>query len=323
MERIKADIKNNRFSRFYLLTGNEEMLKRQYRDRLVKAMFPEDDDMNLHRANEGSIDPAEIVMIAETLPFFAEQRLICLTDSGWFKKPPKEFLDKLPELPETTYFVFCEKEIDKRNKLYNYIKANGYISEINTPSDDALRKMISQTLKSKGFEISGADADYFLGKVGSDMSRIQCELDKLTAYSLGKDRISTEDIDTICIELPEGKIFQMLDSLMAGDKDKALKLYAELLAAQEKPMNILFMLNRSFNQLYQSAVLSDEGMPRQTILNELGLRDFQLDKYLRIARRFQKKKLLDKIKLGTSLETRVKSGDMDEKIAVEIFVVKS
>ena len=49
MKSLNEDLKTGQFKQIYLLYGGENYLKRQYRDRFVKAMIPEGDTMNYTR----------------------------------------------------------------------------------------------------------------------------------------------------------------------------------------------------------------------------------------------------------------------------------
>ncbi|MGN0166134.1 MAG: DNA polymerase III subunit delta [Lachnospiraceae bacterium] len=321
MERIKKDIKERNFSRFYLLYGSEDFLKNLYRDKLIKAMLTEGDDMNLSRFEGKDAAVNEVISTANTLPFFSERRVIIIKDSGWFKSSC-EIADYIQNFPETTCMIFVESDVDKRNKLYKYVSANGYSTKIDSPGIKDILPVVAATLKQKGLQISREDCEYFVTKVGSDMSRIQTELDKLVAYCNEKQVVTAEDIDGICSEVPEGKIFLMIDAIMAGQEDRALQLYYQLLAAHEKAMSVLFMLIRSYNQLYQVLSLSRKGTSKQRIMSISGVRDFMVDKYVRLGQKFETEKIKDIVSFGIELEERVKQGNLDERMAVEIFIVK-
>ena len=43
MKSLNEDLKTGQFKQIYLLYGEESYLKRQYRERLVRAMIPEGD----------------------------------------------------------------------------------------------------------------------------------------------------------------------------------------------------------------------------------------------------------------------------------------
>lgn len=321
MKKIRNDIKENSFSRFYLLYGNEEFLKNLYRDRLQKAMLPEGDDFNFSRFEGKGIAVNEVISIANTLPFFAERRVLVIKDSGWFKTAC-EFADYIQELPESTFIIFTDSEVDKRNKLYKYVSSNGYAAEIKTPDTREMMTTVAAAMKQKGLAISQSDCEYFVAKTGSDMARVQSELDKLTAYCFGNSTVTREDIDSICSEIPEGKIFLMIDAIMGGNEDRALALYYQLLAAHEKAMSVLFMLIRSYNQFYQVLSLSRKGCSKQRIASAVGIRDFMVDKFLRLGQKYDTARIKEIVDFGIELEEKIKQGNMDERIAVEIFIVK-
>ncbi len=60
-------------------------MKRQNRERLVRAMIPEGDTMNYAVYEGKNIDIKEVIDLAETLPFFASRRLIVFEDTGFLK----------------------------------------------------------------------------------------------------------------------------------------------------------------------------------------------------------------------------------------------
>lgn len=122
MKTIDNDIKTGQFKQIYLLYGEEQYLIRQYRDKLKHALAADDDTMNFSAFSGSDINQKEIIDLAETLPFFADRRLILIEDSGLFKKSAEELADYMSSIPETTYFVFAEKEIDKKTKMYKQVK---------------------------------------------------------------------------------------------------------------------------------------------------------------------------------------------------------
>lgn len=86
MKNIDEDIKRGQFAQVYLLYGEEAYLKKQYKDKLKHAMVPEGDTMNFSAFEGKSINPKEIIDLAETLPFFADRRVILIENSGFFQK---------------------------------------------------------------------------------------------------------------------------------------------------------------------------------------------------------------------------------------------
>lgn len=150
MKTIDNDIKTGQFKQIYLLYGEEQYLIRQYRDKLKHALAADDDTMNFSAFSGSDINQKEIIDLAETLPFFADRRLILIEDSGLFKKSAEELADYMSFIPETTYFVFAEKEIDKKTKMYKQVKKNGSIVEFPRQNETTLSRWIEGRIRRNG-----------------------------------------------------------------------------------------------------------------------------------------------------------------------------
>ena len=87
LQQLLEDIKNGSFARVYLLYGEETYLRLQYRDKLKKALIPDGDTMNYHYFEGKGVETAQLIDLAETLPFFAgdcrrEQRSVQKVNRG-------------------------------------------------------------------------------------------------------------------------------------------------------------------------------------------------------------------------------------------------
>ena len=223
---MNEDFKSGKFEQVYLLYGEEGYLKKQYKKRFIKAMIPEGDTMNYAHYEGKNIPVKEVVDLAETMPFFAERRLIVFENTGFFKTAAgAELADYIKEMPETTYFVFVEEEVDKRNKLYKAVNTKGYAAALTMQDEEVLKRWIGQILRREGKEMSGATISYFLGKVGTDMENIQRELEKVICYGIDKATLTREEIDAVCVTQLSNHIFDMVDAVAAGNQRKALDLY--------------------------------------------------------------------------------------------------
>ena len=118
---IDAQLKNGDLSRFQLLYGEEAYLVRNYKNKLKQALSVPGDDMNASYFEGEKFSVEEMQSIGNTLPFFQDKRLILIENSQAFKKAT-DLVEVLEQFPETTFVVFVEKQIDKRNRLYKWIQ---------------------------------------------------------------------------------------------------------------------------------------------------------------------------------------------------------
>ena len=130
MKSVVEDIKKGSFKPVYLFYGEEAYLKQQYKNRLKNAVLPEGDTINLSIYSGKGIDVKEMIAQADTMPFFAEHRLLLIEDSGFFKTSSEALADYLPMIPDTTCIVFVEDAVDKRNRLFKKVKELGHAAEM-------------------------------------------------------------------------------------------------------------------------------------------------------------------------------------------------
>ena len=296
-------------------------MKKQYKNK-IKTAICGDDTMNYSYFEGKDCDTKEIIGISETLPFFADKRLVMMEHSGFFKSSNDVINEYIDSIPETTCLVFVESEVDKRNKLYKKVKEAGYICEMTEQNNAALEKWIVGILNQNGKKITKNTLELFIASVGTDMQNISKELEKLICYCLERDVISDDDVRNVCSVQISSKIFDMIDAMSNKDRKKALGLYYDLIAMKEPPMRILFMLSRQFNIMLQVYELSERGEDNGTIASKVGIQPFIVGKVLRQLKSFSGKMLVNALEECIKIENDIKNGRMDEKAGVEMILIK-
>lgn len=319
MKNIKEDIKKREFKRVYLLYGTEEYLKHFYKSKLKEAVLSDSDAMNLAEYAGKGIDEKEVREFADTMPFFADYHLLILENTGWFKSAT-DFADYVPNIPETAVLVFVETEVDKRGRMYKAVKEHGYVCEMNGMTEQELKLWVASALKKENKKITEATAEFLLEQVGTDMSRLSNELEKLICYTLERDTITTEDIKAVCSEQLTGKIFAMTEAMALGRKKQALELYYDLISLQEKPLGILFMIQRQFHFLILVKEMKKNRTEKGAIASAIGVPPFAVSKYMSQAERFSMEDLKKLLDYSLTLEEDVKTGRLKEQFAVELLL---
>lgn len=322
MRFLIEDIKKRDFKRVYLLCGEEPYLRQLYKKKLTEALLPEGDTMNLSIYSGKSVDPKAVIDQAETMPFFAEKRLVLLENTGFFKNASPELSDYMKDIPETTCMVFVEEEVDKRGKLFKAVKKEGRVVEFERQDEKSLTRWVLTSVKKEGKQITESAMHLFLEKTGTDMGNIQMELEKLFCFTMDKDEILPADVEEICITRTENKIFEMIRAIAEKQQRRALDLYYDLLALKEPPMRILFLIARQFNQLLQVKELKNQGYDQNSIAGKLKLQGFIVRNALKQAERFSYEELSQAVEECVDAEEAVKTGRLDDQMSVELLIVK-
>ena len=322
MKSLNEDIKLGQFKQIYLLYGEEAYLKKQYKDKLTKAILPDGDTVNYAYYEGKGINPAELIDLAETMPFFAERRLIVIENSGFFKSATPELADYMKNMPDTVCFLFVENEVDKRGKMYKAAKDKGRIVEMGRQDEKTLLYWIASNVKREGRQIKESTARYLVSKTGTDMENLEKEMEKLFSYTLGRNEITVQDIDDICTTQITNKIFEMVEAVAVKQQKKALDYYYDLLALKEPPMRILYLLARQFKLLLEVKDLCGKGYEKSQIAKTVGLHPFVAGKYIQQCRTFSREELRSIMEEAVNAEEMVKTGRLNDVRSVELFIVK-
>ncbi len=322
MKTIDEDIKTGNFKQIYLLYGEEGYLKRQYRDKLRAALVAADDTMNVTAYEGKDINPREVIDLAETLPFFAERRVLLIENSGFFKNSCEDLAAYIGQPAPTVHFIFVEEEVDKRGKLYKNVKKEGRIAEFSTQSEELLTRWILGRLKKEGKNITGNVMQLFLSKTGTDMGNIDRELEKLICYTMGHEVITAEDVEAIATEQTTNKIFEMVNAVAEHNQRKALDLYYDLLTLKEPPMRIMYLITRQFQILLTVRDMASKGFDSGAMAKKAGIPPFAVRRNVTQAKGFTMTQLKQALRDGAQFEEAVKTGRMNDRMAVEVFLVK-
>lgn len=320
MGKISEDIREGRFERVYLLYGPEGFLRRSYKKQLRQAIT-QGDDMNFSIYQGKGLDFPSVRDMGDTMPFLAERRLMILEDTGLFKSSSEEWAAWLPKIPDTTTVVFVEEEIDKRNRLYKAVMANGHAEPCERQDAASLSRWTVGYLKRFGYRISRDGLERLMDGAGEDMENLASEMEKLMAYAGENRDITEQTVKDICTEQITGRVFQMVEAVAAGKERQALSLYYDLLALREPSMRILFLVARQFNQLMQVKLLTGQGMRQREVAEKMKIKPFIAGKLIDQARAFSEKQLTSYVELCVSSEEAVKTGRLGDQMAVELVIL--
>ncbi len=340
MKRIANDIKNHTFAKVYLICGEEEYYKTTSLRRLSSAVAG-DDTMNRKDLFGADISLEEVRDFTDTMPFFAEKRLLTITDSGLFRlkgeksaeeaatedsdKGSDSFSEWIKTLPDTACVIFKEDKIDKRSALYKAVLKTGYVAEINHLDDQAFSDWVLKRIASRNIRISREAFRILLEGLEHDIGSASLEIDKICDCYAEKGTILPEDLSEIMTARVENRVFDLVEQVSLGNRQRALDLYYDLLALKEPPMRILALMGRQFNQLFTVQELSKQSLSRADIAAEMKMTksaDFVVQKLQKQAQKYTPKELKDAISLCVEMEASYKSGNLSDTLAVELLIFK-
>jgi len=256
--------------------------------------------------------------------FFADRRVILVEESGYFKGNKKEkdrLVKYIPDIPETTVIVFVESEVDKRDKLYKAVTKNGTAEEFVIGDQNEMLRWIGGRLSADGIQMRRDAWNEFYLRCGSSMDLMDAEYQKLSAYCWEKKQIEKSDVEAICANASETKIFALSDAISERNAARVFDVYHDMLRQNEKAPGILALIQRQLMQLYDLKLMDKDGVSFADKKKNLGISyDFIIRKLETYQKRFKEDELRRLLRKAADYEEDFKSGRIEDSIAVELLL---
>ena len=158
-------------------------------------------------------------------PMFAEKQLVLLKEAQQMKDLEK--LENYIKNPlASTIFIISHKEktINKTTKLGKFIKKECELFTSEKIRDYKLVEWVTDYLKSQNFTMSSKAIQLLTEHLGSDLSRIVNELEKLTLNLGDRKNINEDDIEKFVGISKEYNAFELQAAMSKKDLVKAIQI---------------------------------------------------------------------------------------------------
>jgi DNA polymerase III subunit delta len=139
---------------------------------------------------------------------------------------------------------------------------------------------------------------------------------------VGDGTATHEDVAALCPPDVQSNIFAFVDSLAAGERDRALKLLEDLINTGEPPLRLTFMIRRQFQLVARAGALLERGTPQKEVASLLKVPPFVARKLEEQGRKLAAEDLERALNLVLGLESGLKGGsDLSDELQVEMTVL--
>lgn len=315
----------------YLFTGPEAYIKREALDALRQKLLPPGLEALNDQVLEG-VTAQTIIDACETMPMMCERRVVTVRDwapllSGKSKDEEAEaermqkWLDSPP--PSCALVFYMRGEMDGRKKLSGWLKKHAAVVEFEFLTDAELKKWSGARLKKVGKRIDAAALNTLTYMAGRELTRLSGELDKLAAY-VGdeRDAITENDVRAVVPASLEYNVFEILNSLLAGDVKKGQQTVNSLLMGGQTPMGVFAMMTRQIRQLTHMKCALDAGTPVQAVQNQLKMHPYAAKQTARQCARLSADWLTSLYEKCVESDYAVKSGRLRDRDALDALILQ-
>lgn len=309
-EDIARDIKSGNISPIYCLMGEEPFYIDKLEALITDRVMPEmnrDFDMELLYGSE--VDGLRVADSCRQFPMLGEKRLIVVREAQQMKAQLDALAAYCASPAPTTVLVICNKNgvLDRRKSLCKNIAANGVLFESRPVYESALPGFIKNYLKASGKDIELQAVQMLVEHVGTDLSIMSTELDKLlVAIPEGESRVTATLVEAQTGMSKDFNNFELLAALAQKSKSQAANIVKYFNGnprnfAAPVTLSMMFTFFSDLMQAYYSPDKSEGG-----IAQWLGMPDWKVRREVIPAMRMYTGRRVMQI-LGMIRETDAKS----------------
>ena len=296
------------------------------------------------------VRPDELLAVCNTVPFMGDHRLVLvegllarfeaprgrrrpsagqagepgrqadLPDRQAGLGPWRDLAAALESLPPSTTLVFVDGDVSEGNPLLRLLSPLAQVRPFPRLSQRGLPEWIQARARQEGMDISPAAVRLLADLVGNDLWALWQELKKLALYAGGR-RVEDGDVRALTVAARESSVFTLVDAVVEGRPDQALRLLEQLLDQGAAAPYVLAIITRQYRNLLLTKEMLRERRPRAEIGERLGITSgFALGKVLEQAARCSPARLEASYHRLLEADASIKFGVYREELALEVLV---
>ncbi|MUH34449.1 DNA polymerase III subunit delta [Zobellia amurskyensis] len=293
-KQIVSDIKNGTIKPIYFLFGEEPYYIDAIASYIEKNLLAEEEkgfnQMVLY-GKDVSID--DIVANAKRYPMMSERQVVIVKEAQHLVRTIENLTPYVENPQTTTVLVVCYKykKLDKRKKLYKAVQKAGVLFESKKLYENQVSDWIRKNLQGRGYSISHKAAILLTEYLGTDLSRINNELEKLQLVLPKQSEITPADIEAHIGISKDYNNFELKKAIGERDVLKATRIinYFSQNPKDNPFVLTVTLLHSFFSQLLQYHGLKDHSP--KSVASALRINPYFVGEFQTAARNYPMKKV--------------------------------
>ncbi|WP_078556668.1 DNA polymerase III subunit delta [Bacillus alkalicellulosilyticus] len=331
---MKQKIEKNQIAPLYLLIGLEAYLVDDIIHAVIeKTLQPEEREFNLstYEMKETMIDVA--VEDAQTLPFLGSKRVVLVKDAYFLTAQRidskldhnvtrlEEYIEN--PMPETVFIITAPYEkLDERKKITKKLRSQAEVLEAKEFDQKMINEWVDDQARQHQIAVDHDAKELLMQLLGGNLLMMSNELKKLSLYVGSDGTVTKQIVQQMVARTLEQDIFALIDHVIHSRIDKALDLFFELLRQKEDPIKIIALLARQFRIVYMVKELVKQGYAQKQIASQIKIHPYAVKLATQQAKGFEDKRLFFCLEELATMDYKIKTGQIDKKLAVELFLMK-
>lgn len=317
--------------RVFLFYGNDPYIIKAKTNQIIEKN--QIDEYNITTYDMEEIDIEEAINDASTIPFMADLKVVIVKNAYFLanvKKPRKEIKHNVDALnrylqspPQETLLIFQAPyaKLDERKAITKSLKSHSTVEECVPLKDQDLRGWVNRQLGKNDIRIDSDALVELLRRVENNTEVLVSEVSKLLLYAEGMNRVDLDMVKKVITKNVEDNVYEITNMLLENNRSKALEIYHDLVMHSEDPLRILGILVNKYREILHTKLLIKEGKGKPEIANYFNATSGRAYFIMKNAKSVSTEVVLKHLKTLEDIDYKIKSGQIDKKIGLELFIL--
>ncbi|MDL5511907.1 DNA polymerase III subunit delta [Arenibacter sp. M-2] len=329
VKQIVGNIKKGNIAPIYFLTGEEPYYIDKISEYIEKNVLTEEErGFNQVVLYGKEITIEDIVGNAKRYPMMSERQVVIVKEAQHLSRTIENLVPYADQPQPSTVLVLCYKynKLDKRKKLYKSIKKSGVIFEGKKLYENQVGDWIKKSLHSRGYGITFKAANLLVEFLGTDLGKIDKELEKLCLVVPKGVEVNPEAIESNIGISKDYNNFELKKAIGERDVEKATRIVNYF---AQNPKDNPFVLTITLLYSFFIQLLSYHGLKDHSPKNvstALGIRPFFVSEIQTAARNYPMRRVSEIISglreldvKGKGVGSNISQADLLKELLIKVF----
>lgn len=317
----------------YLFYGKDTYIIKSKTNQIIAKSNIDDFNITTYDLEESTLE--EAINDASTIPFMADQKMVVIKNAYFLtneKKTKKELNHNLKAfqrylenpVQETILVIQAPYvKLDERKAITKILKQHSVVEECKPLKDQDLRGWVKRQLGKNGISIDADALNEVINRCENNTEVIVLETQKLILYSEGYSRVDLETVKLVVTKNVEDNVYEITNMLLSKNRSKALEIYNDLVMHNEDPLRILGILVNKYREILHTKLLLNDGKQKADVASYFNASPGRAFYIMKNAKGISLDHVEDQLLKLEDLDYKIKTGRIDKRIGLELFILGS
>ncbi len=314
-------------NKIYLYKGDEKYLTSAKIQRVIKESKADEINITTYDCSEPNLEKA--IFDALTPAFLGGNKVVIITNPIFLTSEKnasiqntKLLINYLEKPCDSTYLIInaSGNKVNEKLDVTKALMKKASVVTTNGISEVEFRGWLERECSVQNVSIDKNAISIMYKAFGSNLEETKNEVDKLTSYVASGGKITEETLKKLMSKGNNGDVYELVNALLKGDKDKAINLYLDLSKYQKDTSFFINVISKSFRDSYLVKSMVEKKYNQNDISVKMNLNSNRVYYMMKDVSNISLETIENYIKKLAELDYRIKTGLVDKKIGFEEFL---